>query len=388
MVRRISCLVAVSVFVLSGALGISGPASAQGPSNWTRITTPSKTFTYHVDSTGGAVNQLRVSGQAGGTSFTSVNIVCVVDTPSGGFGGPPLATDVPVTNGSFTVLAEVPQAIGICRLRAIPSNIPDFGYLGAFSGPIMYSYSFGKVEDASATVSFAVATAFGSGIAALSDAAACPVAGMLTIDMPDVELRGPGTPMCALGLHPQNITASGTPTASAVRVDGKNAYLPGGVSGFLRDPAFLGLTLSQPSITTSFTRNGNTGDVTVTESLRLMRCNGDNTIPPTAQTCSSLVGTGITFKQVLQLIRGNHQVLIHDSFVSTDGHAHTVTAQYQSQISRARDGEPGYVYPKHASSFRRAALDQVVTGLGAGPASVLVRSDFYASSTDVQADTQ
>ena len=57
--------------------------------------------------------------------------------------------------------------------------------------------------------------------------------------MPDIDLRGPGTPMCAFGLHPNNITDTGTPTASAVRVDGKNAYLPGGVSGFLRDPGNL-----------------------------------------------------------------------------------------------------------------------------------------------------
>jgi hypothetical protein len=32
-------------------------------------------------------------------------------------------------------------------------------------------------------------------------------------------------------------------------------------------------------------------------------------------------------------------------------------------------------------------LDKVVTGLGSGPASVLVRSDIFALSTDDQADT-
>ena len=98
-----------------------------------------------------------------------------------------------------------------------------------------------------------------------------------------------------------------------MRVDGKNAYLPGGVSGYLRDPDFRGLTLGQSSITTSFTRNSKTGDVTVSESMRLVRCDGDNTFPPTAESCPSIVNTGVNFKQVLELTRGNHQVLVHDS---------------------------------------------------------------------------
>jgi hypothetical protein len=146
--------------------------------------------------------------------------------------------------------------------------------------------------------------------------------------------------------------------------------------------------LGQPSITTSFTRNSKTGDVTVSESVRLVRCDGDNTFPPTAESCPSIVNSGVNFKQVLEVTRGNHQVLIHDSYVSNDGHAHTVTAQYQSQIARARDGAPGYIYPKHPGSFTKASIDKVVTGLGTGPATVLVRSDVFASSTDSQADTQ
>jgi hypothetical protein len=145
--------------------------------------------------------------------------------------------------------------------------------------------------------------------------------------------------------------------------------------------------VTQPGITTTFSRNHTTGDVKVTEAERLWRCNG-NAYPPTAESCTSLVDTGVTLKVVIELIRGNHQVLIHDTYVSSDDGAHTVAAQYQVQVARARDGAPGYIYPTHPGSFKHAAFDKVVTGFGTGAATVLARSDVYASSTDHEADTQ
>jgi hypothetical protein len=252
----------------------------------------------------------------------------------------------------------------------------------------MYSYTFGTVTDSGKAVAFAAADAFGSGVAAVADPTACAVVGLATVDMPDVQQRGPASPMCGFGLHPFNLTSTETPSASAIRVDGNNAYLPGGVSQYLRAPGQLGLTLSQPSITASFSRNSRTGDMTIIESARLWRCAGDNTFPPTAESCPSLVDTGVTFRQVLDVTRGNHQVLIHHSYVSNDGHKHTVTAQYEMIVAKAPYGAPGYIFPEHASTFQRAAFDKVVTGFGTGSGTVFARSDIFASSTDPQADTQ
>jgi hypothetical protein len=392
MLTSVARVVAAAVLILSGAVMGAGSASAdQGTFAWTKITTPSKTFTYHFDSSEGAVNHLTVSGTAiKEADVTSLNILCLHAQPGGvGLQAATLASDVPVTNGSFTVQASVPGAIGVCRLRALPTNLdPSVPYVGSFSGPIMYSYTFGKFKDGSKTVAFAALDAFGSGLAAVADPSACAVAGLATVSLPDVQQRGPASPMCAFGMHPFNLTDTGTPTASAVRVDGKNAYLPGAVSQYLRSPGQLGLTLTQPSITASYSRNSATGDMTVTETARLWRCNGDNTFPPTAESCSSLVQTGVTFKQVLNVVRGNHQVLIHHSYISNDGHAHTVNVQYQNVVAIAPYGAAGYIYPKHSNSFSRAAFDKVVTGFGTGPGTVLVRSDIFASSTDAQADTQ
>jgi hypothetical protein len=158
---------------------------------------------------------------------------------------------------------------------------------------------------------------------------------------------------------------------------------------YLRDPSGFNLsTLTQSSLTTTYSRNDTTGEVKVTESSRLMRCNVDNTYPPTSVSCSSLVNTGVTFKRSLDVVQGHHQVLIHDSFVSNDGHAHTVVAQYQSWIAPGGYGAPGYIYPQHSATFAASSADKVVTGFGTGSGTLLVRSDLYASTTDQQADTQ
>lgn len=386
MLRNVVRLNAVTALVLLGTVAVVAPAQAAAAA-WTKITTPGHTFTYHFDSSPGAVNQLTVTGQTQ-PDMTSVDIDCMFVTETG-FAATPLATGVPVQNGSFNTVATVPGALGICQLRALPTGLVLSAgvYLGAFSGPIMYSYTFGTVGGAT-TTAFGATDAHGSGIVGIADASECAVIAMVTRLAPNAEQRGPGTPMCMLGLHPTNFTNTGTSTASAVRVDGKNAYLPGSVANYLRDPGHLGLALTQPAITTTYSRNATTGELKVTESERLMRCNGDNTFPPTSVSCSSLVNTGVTFKRAFDVVQGDHQVLIHDSYVSNDGHAHTVTSQYQSVVAPANYGAPGFIYPHHSGSFQEATADQVVTGFGTGAATLFARSDLYASSSDAQADTQ
>jgi hypothetical protein len=389
MLRNVSRLIAGCALALSAVVvALPGQAAtADGTFAWTKITTPASMVTYQFDSSEGAVNHLTISGLASG-DVPSVNIVCVVTATTGIQIGP-LATNVPVGGGAFSVEATVPSLFPPCRLRALPTNLPTTPgfYMGAYSGPIMYSYTFASIKDGTKIVGFAAGSGVGSGFAAMADAAQCAVAGLATIIVPEVELRGPNTPQCAFGLHPINLTASGISTASAIRVDGKNAYLPHSVSGYLRSPSGLNLSLTQPSITTTFSRNSSTGDVKITESGRLWRCNGDNTFPPTAESCASLVNTGVTFKRVLDLIRGSHQVLTHDSYVSNDHHAHAVTSQYQTTLTPSQLGALGYVYPRHGSTFRQSTSGQVVTGFGTGAGTVLVRSNIYASSTDTQADT-
>lgn len=392
MFRRVNRLMAITALVLSGTAAVAGTATAvPGPGTFTKITAPSQTFTYDWNGAPSAVNHLAVSGSTS-LDVTTVDITCIYLLHDGPF-VQSFAVGVPVTGGSFSTVGTLSYFPTTCRLRAIPTGIdPETDYLGSYSGPLMYTYGFVPTKDGTKTVGFQAFNELGSGAGGLEDAADCAVAVIATLIVPEVELRGPGSTQCAFALPAANITNTGTSTATAIRVDGKNAYLPGSVKSYLRDT--LGLTLTQSSITTHFTRHTN-GDITVTENSSLKRCAGDNTYPPTSGSCASLVDTGVTFKRVLDFVLGAHQVRIHDAYISSDGHAHTVTAQYQCTVATSPanastdgTGAPGYIYPHHVTSFKRATFDKVVTSFGSGPASVLVRSDIYASSFDEQADTQ
>ena len=389
MFGRISRLVAISALVLSATATVAGIANGvPAPGTFTKITTPGQTLTIKWT---GADKHITVSGRTS-REVTSVDIDCIYLLHAGPF-IQHFATGVPVAGGVFSTVATILNAPTTCRLRAIPAGIdPEQDYLGSYTGPLLFAYGIELSKDAGKVVGFQAIDEVGTGLGSLSDASTCAVAIIATVLMPEVELRGPGSPQCAFGLPAANITNTGTATATAIRVDGKNAFLPGSVKTDLRDD--LGLTLAQPSITTQLTRHAN-GDITVVEREPLRRCNGDNTYPPTTVSCASLVSTGVTFRRVLDFIRGAHQVEIHDSYISTDGHQHSVSAQYQITVATggksdpsSGTGLPGYIYPGHSASFSKATFDKVVTGFPNKPASVLVRSDIYASSFDPQADTQ
>jgi hypothetical protein len=389
--KAINHLVAVAVLVLSGTAVAGVATAAPGPGTFTTITTPSHDITYHLRPSP-AINHLTISGKTSHL-VTSVDIYCIVLTHNG-----PQAQDialgVTVTGGAFSTVAALDSVLITCRLRAVPTGVdPASDYLGSYSGPVLHTWTFAHSTDGANDVGFLAFSEVGTGVVAASDAALCGVNGILTFVLPDVALRAPGTgEFCAFSLPAGNIVAgTNNSDAPAIRVDGKNAYLPDSVSAYLRastGDGGLQLTLPQSTDTASFTRHTN-GDMTVIEKSPLKRCEGtlSNTYPPTSTSCTTLVGTGVTFKRVLNIIRGAHQVELRDSFISTDNHKHNVSAQYQFNAPGGDTGAPGYIYPHHGTHFVRAAHDKVVTGFGSGPASVFVRSDIYALRTDDQADT-
>jgi hypothetical protein len=391
MFQRVNRLVAATALAVSASSALAGTAAAApGPGTFTKITTPSHNITYNYNSRPGAINNLTVSGQTS-LDVTSVDIVCMVLTHVG-----PLAQNfasaVPVTGGSFSMVVSIDNPPIPCVLRAVPTGVDPqtTPYLASYAGPLLHAYTFIRTKDAAKLVGYQTLDEVGSGVVVVSDAAQCGVNGLLTILMPVAELRGPGTnQFCSFALPASNVTNTGTATAPAVRVDNKNAYLPFSVSSYLRASAGvggLGLTLPQSTVAATFTRDSN-GDVTVTEVAPLKRCDGDNTYPPTSASCTTLIGTGVTFKRTINIIRGAHQVEIRDAYVSTDGHSHTVTGQYQFTAPGIDTGATGYIYPQHAAKFAKATFDKIVTGVGTGAGTVLARSDIYALSTDDQADT-
>src|SRR4051794_18604676 len=381
---RILRTFAIIAALAPASLVAAGTASAVGPGTFTKITTPSSNIIYKFNGNPGATNNLTVSGTAS-ADVTSVDIDCVflaqhvVVTQV-------LAGAVPVTGGSFSTTFALPGVVTNCRLRAIPTgvNAGAGDYIGSYAGPLLYGNMLAPATSGGTTFGYFSRAQQGSGSVLVSDAGNCGVQHVITIAPPSMTLLGPGSSACAINLPSANITTSGTSTASALRVDGHNAYLPGGVASFLNGSQSLGLP--QTKLTTTFTRRSS-GDVTITESAPLVRCSVDDTYPPSHTSCPALVKTGAAFARTVDIFRGAHQVRLRDSYISTNSSRHTVSAQYQAATAVQPAGATGYVFPRHSSSFGTAFPDKVVTGLGTRAGTMLVRSDLHAVEGDEQADT-
>jgi hypothetical protein len=216
------------------------------------------------------------------------------------------------------------------------------------------------------------------------DAGQCGAADLRTITTPAMETLGPlrSGSRCMFFLASSNITHGAPSSSTGIVVDGHIAYLPMHVSQF---KTFNSAGFTQTKLTTTLTRHTN-GDLTVTESAPLVRCNTD-TYPPDSTTCTSSTKTGVTFMRTADFFRGAHQIRYRDSFRSTDGVKHTVRATYESMIGPPTAGTQGYRFPGHGSAFTVPTVDQVVTGLGTKAATLMVRSDIHAVSNDPQAET-
>ena len=377
---RVFVPAAVAVGIL---LTAAGAASAVGVGTFTSISDPGGTTTFTFDGAHPSNNHITVAGETS-ADVTSVDIDCILN-PATGPTVQVLATGVPVTGQSFSTIAAFPNLISNCRLRAIPAGVdPESDYVGSYAGPILYMNGAVYDTTGSTTYGFTALGEQGDGLAAAMDAAQCGPALSSTIRPPAMDVRGSGLQNCAFALPSGNVTGSGS-TASAIKVDGHNAYLPSSVHSFL-NAAPQSLGLPQPALAVTLTRFSN-GDVTVTESAPLKRCSADDTYPPTPTSCPSLVNTGVTFARTLNLFRGDHQIRLRDAFTSSDGHAHPISLQYQESISSPPTGAVGYRFPGGSSTFHKVALNRVVTDLGTKAGTVFVRSDIDSLEGDPQADT-
>ena len=365
------------------------PGTASGTVWWTRITTPSGTsFSYQFDPAK-AQNTFTVKGQVS-SNFSSIDVICTYT--QSGIHSVVFASDVAVSNGAFTATAVYPQSdVPNCRLRAVTHGLTpnDADYLGSFTGPVLYTSAYLPHSLVGNVVFYRMRRERGDVLVQVGDAADCGVGAVDTYSLPTLTTPDPIGVQCGFMLASGNITSNSTPTASALRIDGHDAYLPGAVEDFLRETRTI--PVFPTAITVSRSRAAN-GDDHLVERSPIDRCDNQgtgassDTYPPTSDSCKALVSTGVSFVRVMDLIRGGHQVRVRDTFASTDGHSHAMTLQYLQSVHQPLTGDPGYAFPNHGG-FAAGTGDEVVTGLGTKAASILVRSDRYAAADDPAADT-
>jgi hypothetical protein len=356
------------------------PPPSLGPGSYTTITSPSAaSLRLALNPTG--PTQLTVSGVTS-SDVNSVDIDCISTNAAGSPVVSVAASSVPVVTDTFSTKASMSKSqLAACRLRAVPSSYSLTNYLSAFAGPVIFPYLVSPSISSTTTYGVTISDSEGAGVVSEGDAGTCATQ-MLTVTQPNEQTLANAL-NCAFGLPGQNDHPSAA-TASTIVVDGNNAYLPAAVHSYLIGS--LGLPVTPSAITYTSQHHSN-GDLTVTETAPLERCTVGNSYPPTSTSCPGLTNAGVKLVRTAMIFRAGDQLRIRDSFVSTDGKAHTVATTYLTQLTAPPLGGLGVSFPKHSASFARPAPNQKVTGFGTGAATMLARSDIYAAADDPDADT-
>lgn len=362
-IRRVAALGGSAVLALTLPVG-AAPASADDTT--THITSPSSPRTVLVD---GTTPELTISGSAS-VAITHVDIYCTrgTDVPQV---SKLIAPDVPTNLGSFSVKTPLPDlgAAGpVCRLQALPASTqPDAGATTAYTGPLLYVDTVTRTTVGPDTVDFRLTAGNGGGQMSAKSAGKCGDASLAPL------LPGLGAAQEAAGC-----VGSLGGTSGSLRVDGHPGLLPLAVSAFTDDTSVL---------TASF-HAARTGRLTWTESAPVMRCPGTDVYPPPSPAqCGHVVPTGVRYQRQGTLdVSG--QVRLRDSFVSTNGARHRLRVSYGMESTPPSTGSLGFAFPGRAGGFHGSQTGQVVTGLPARAATILVRTDRFSSEGDPQAATR
>ncbi len=340
---KLAAIAAFAAALITSALGAAS-ANAAGVTA-SHITTPGKT-SYLLDT---GSTKITVSGTTkGGTTGDQVDINCYYG--SGLFRQ--LAAAVPVNSkGSFsTTTALDPLDYHLCTLRAVPAGTTP-STLTPFAGPLVgvshaekdlnvnQPYDFYDWGQQS-TGAFDYLSVGGCGI---DDGYLYDSAHNLTTT----------TYYCDAYLYATN-SAEGT--RSELQVDGANAYPPEEAERINKSAAGL------PTLKVSQKLDPKTGDLVINETDQIVKCS-DSTFPPTALTCATFVGTGVTDHRT---ITQNSQGLVSwitDVFTSTDKKSHKLDLLWENDNHFATTGGNGLTleteFPGEHSYAHRTVGDNI-----------------------------
>lgn len=336
------------------ALAVVGVASASATITKTAITSPSSPWIYQFNANASPVPQVTISGTSDGTTGDKVDVICVyssggsvsdrmIDNNAGN--GIAVNADGTWTTGPITV----DQEGYTCQLRAVPHGHGDSYPLDPFAG--VYS-ELDYLTQYPVTGSAAGST--GPFYDFYYTATSNPVyddyfsVGDCGLDYSSPLVNGydytnQGTWACAGALY-----GGDGGNRSEILIDGKNAY-----DSYAADSAYsdggLGETSGQaagfPALSSSYSKDPKTDDVTISESEGLVSC-ADASYPATEAKCGGTAGSnigawqsdGVSFSRTINQTMGGQLVQISDTYKSTDGKAHSLDLEYDNAVQEADDG--------------------------------------------------
>jgi hypothetical protein len=380
--RRSRFVAALGASLALTTCGLIATASASpGVGTYTQITTPAASVNLTFDTNLGT--SFPVSGVTS-LDVTSVDFDCINESSAGVVADLEWASAVPVSNGTFSSTATVPASVqeGTCRLRAVPSGESLTGYLGNYSGPLIFPASYHVGSSGSTDLSVTAIDSGQTAIDLVDDVGVCG-GGVERIDPMSLQ-PGAYVLRCAWAIPALNDADPVSATGSSITVDGHNAYVPDVVAQYLDGTRALAVNVDP--IQASVVRRAN-GDLAILEIAPLDRCSVADTFPPTNTSCPSTTGTGVSLERTLLITGQGHQLVYDDHFISTDHAAHTVAPSYQIAFQAPAGGAVGFAFPHHSSTPARFAPGTVVSGFGTGASTAIVRSDIYAAADEPTADS-
>ncbi len=265
----------------------------------------------------------------------------------------------PVTSGAFSVsapLSKLPNQP--CVLRAVPTGDAEAhppGQGAPYAGPRVLRSSFEIFTKSSVAYDY--------------EQEFLTLGAYLGVDSVGDEglyysyLFAPGTLAKSesgfydnASLQTENQPPSGSATRSELQVDGTNAYAPDGAKQLGEGLPAKTLLPGTPSVTASTTETA-PGEFIVQESDPIVQCAPEPSVfPPTEKSCKEFVPVGVQLNRTWQSTHGDRVALMTDSWVSTDGATHHLSALYDQETSE-HGTEGAFEFPG-ASSFSAVSEGQ------------------------------
>jgi hypothetical protein len=341
--------------LLALALMLACAGTAQADVVNSNITTPSDpSFPVFTGS-----NTMHVAGTAttSGATNNSVDIVC---TFGSGGGSVTAQTGVPVDTGTHTFSADV-QLLSLqwitCVLRAVPSGTdPSALDLTPFSGPRLGIARLAQAPPGDRWTDFELALGPFGGNSDFNNVSNCGVAATYALDPVTLDFSGEAWG-CSDSLWDQPSYPAGRPS---VRVDGKDSYF---ASGFHDAGTATYPDNPDPVLTVDPTN----GLGSASSQNNLGGCSPGGAFPPDNTNCANGVSNGVRDDHTATLTRSGELVVTGDTFVSTDGHPHTLDLWFAQ--SSGTTG-PTWRFPGQ-TSFAAHAGGQELSGLPGGPGATI-----------------
>lgn len=332
----------ILVFVLAaiGLLAIPSLASATVTS--TSITSPADGEIVVWDSRTDIGTSSILGMAPGATDGDLVDILCY--SPKGYVD--PIAEDVPVSSGQFT-LVDLSGASGrICRLRAVPADTEPANTPTPFAGPLVEIDEISLNLENPADPGNLKPTGFSVYAGQIDGSMNWNAAGDGGFEGELIDLATfSATEEVFDGTHHFNGLNGGN-TESPIQIDGVNGWLTTNLSGagFINEPNFPLLTID-PTIDTQ------TGDMTLETSEGIITCTNDTTEWwISGQECPPLLETGVRLDRTITQSEKGGKAVVVDRWVSTDGQPHTISLKYREEFRFVDSESPAaqFRFPGHS----------------------------------------